>query len=481
VNATLVVTLIGIVIIGVFGFIGRRGPSKSLSEWTVGGRKFGGITMWFLQAGEAYTTFTFLGLAGLAFSGGVAAFYALPYIPLAFIGLYFIGPLVWRRGRERGHLTQGDFIADFHGSRLLGWVTSVFGVIFLLPYLQLQITGLGLAVQLATGDASSSVLSMVVAFALVVAFVLWAGIHGVATTSYFKDALMIVVLAVLAIVIPVHFTDGIGDAFARVLTEHPAKLFVHEGSNDTAWFFTSMLSSLLGVLFMTLPNTWPMLLSAGSAKALRRNYIYLPFYSIGGVLPIMIGFVALLMLPATSASNAALLTLTRQAFPPWFLGMVVVATAATAMVPAAGLIVAMSSLMSSNIVRVRSERNRFRITQASVVVLTGIALLLALTRPGLLANLLLLTFAGMNQVIPATVLALFTRRMVGARWVLAGLLLGELVVIWLSFAPVAAFGNVNVGLIGLIPNLMVVSIGMALHRAGAREPAVSAAIPDPTR
>lgn len=111
-TATLGVTLAGIVLIAVLGFLGRRRPTGDLSEWTLGGRQFGAMTTWFLQAGEVFTTFTFLGMAGLAFTGGVAALYALPYIPLAYVGLYFLGPVIWRRAHERGHLTQADFLAD---------------------------------------------------------------------------------------------------------------------------------------------------------------------------------------------------------------------------------------------------------------------------------------------------------------------------------------------------------------------------------
>ncbi len=84
-TTTLIFTFAGIALIGVLGFLGRRRPTADLAEWTVGGRRFGAVTMWFLQAGEVFTTFTFLGLSGLAFSGGVAAMYALPYVPVAYV------------------------------------------------------------------------------------------------------------------------------------------------------------------------------------------------------------------------------------------------------------------------------------------------------------------------------------------------------------------------------------------------------------
>jgi solute:Na+ symporter, SSS family len=468
-TTTLVVTLFGIVLIAVLGFIGRR-SAGDLSEWTVAGRRFGAMTMWFLQAGEVFTTFTFLGMAGLAFTGGAAALYALPYIPLAYAGLYFLGPVIWRRARDRGHLTQADFLTDHYDSRLFGRLAALFGVVFLIPYLQLQITGLGLAVQLATGDKTSSNVSIIIAFVLVVAFVLWAGIRGVATTSYFKDALMLVVLLILLVAIPAHFTGGIGPTFHKILASHPDVLKVHAGKNDTAWFFSSMVSSTIGVLFLTLPHQWPALLAAKSPRAVRRNYVFLPVYSIALALPMIIGFTATITLPKSSGSNGVLLTLTGQAFPGWFVGVVVVATAATAMVPAAGLLIGMSTLIARNLVGTRSERSQFAVNQASVVVVTGFALITALVRPDLLANLLLLTYSGLNQLIPAIVLALFARKLVGLWPVLAGLLVGEAAVIWLTFSDVYQ-GHINVGLIGLVPNIVVIAVGAALERALGGRPA----------
>lgn len=461
-TATLVVTLVGIVLIAAVGFLGRRGAITDVSDWAVGGRRFGALTMWFLQAGEVFTTFTFLAMAGLAFAGGAAALYALPYIPLAYIGLYFLGPVLWRRARERGHVTQADFLADHFGSRGFGVLVAVLGVVFLLPYLQLQITGLGLAVQVATGQKTSGTLSMVVAFALTVAFVLWAGIRGVASTSYLKDALMLVVLIVLVAVVPAAVNGGIGPTFERVLASQPQLLTIHAGKYDAGYFISSTVASTLGVLFMTLPHSWPALLSAGSERAVRRNYAYLPIYSVCLVLPMIIGFVAFTALPRGTSSNGALLTIAGQVFPSWFVGVVVVATAATAMVPAAGLIIGMSSLVARNVVRTTTPRGQTLVNQASVVGLTGLALMLAIVRPDLLANLLLLTYSGLDQLIPALVLALFAKRWAGLWPVLAGLVVGEAVVIGLTFGPYT--GTVNEGLIALVPNLLVVGVGALLQR-----------------
>jgi solute:Na+ symporter, SSS family len=392
-TVTLLVVAAGLAVIGCFGVLGRH-RQRELSGWTVGGRKLGGGTMWFLQAGEMFTIFTFLGLAGLGFSGGVAALYALLYIPIAFVG-------------------------------------------------------------------------MVIAFAITVGFVVWSGIRGIATASYLKDGLLLIVLVVLAAVIPSHFAGGLGALFTKLVHQHPAILTIHSGPNDSAWFASGVAASALGILCMTLPHMWPELLAARSARALRRNYVFLPAYCLVLVFPVFIGMTAIGVLPGTADSNSALPRLVSQSLPPWLVGLVVVGVAATAMVPAGGIIIGMSTLVSRNIVRSTNPKAQFRVTIVSVFVVAGLALVLALLRPDLIANLLLLTYSGLDQLVPAILLALFARGAVGRRPVLVGMLVGVATVIALT--PPFGYphvGHVNAGLLALGPNLLVVAVGVLVKRRG---------------
>ncbi|WP_019058797.1 sodium:solute symporter family protein [Streptomyces prunicolor] len=464
----LIMTFTGIGLIGVLGFAGRRKPAADLSEWAVGGRNFGAVSMWFLQAGEVFTTFTFLGMAGLAFSGGVAALYALPYVPIGYMVLFFLAKRLWSLGKERGYLTQGDYLEDRYDSKLLGTVAAVLGVVFVLPYLQLQITGLGLIVQLVTGNSSSGTLSMIIGSVLVVAFVLWAGLHGVAMTSYFKDVIMLIVLGVLLVAIPSHFAGGVSAMFHRIDKLHPEMLTIHAGPADQVWFTTSMLVSAIGVGLMCLPHAWPAVMSARDPKVLRRNYTWMPLYELCLLMPIIVGFAAILVLKPGSSANGILLTLSKQVLPAWATGLVVIAAIATAMVPAAGILIGISSLVARNIARVQGERTQFWINHGTVVAACGLSLLLAIFRPDLLANLLLLTYSGTVQLAPAIALGFLTRRPVGKVPILAGLFVGELAVIWLTFWNKDLAGNVNVGLIGLAANLIVLTLAAPAERLLAR-------------
>lgn len=479
--STLVVfAFAGIVLIGVLGFLGRRRPAAEITEWTVGGRRFGTLSMWFLQAGEIFTTFTFLGLAGLAFAGGAAVTYVLPYVPLGYLVVFFMARRLWTMGRDHGYLTQGDFLEGRYGSRLLGTVAAVLGIVFVLPYLQLQITGLGLIVRLVTGDAASGTWSMVVGCVLVVAFVLWSGLRGVATTSYFKDVIMLAVLVGLAVTVSTHISGGIPGVFQRIQQLHPSALIVHSGPNNVTWFFTSMLVSAVGVAFLTLPHMWPALMSARDPRVLRRNYAWLPLYELLLIGPMIVGFAALLTLPKSTDSNGILLTLSKQLLPSWALGFVVVAGIATAMVPAAGILIGISSLAARNVARVSTDRQQVWVNHVTVVGACGLALLLGIFRPSLLANLLLLTYSGTVQLAPANGLAFLRRVPVGKAPVLLGIVVGEIVVIWLTFWAPTLFGTFNVGLVGLACNIVVLAIAAAIQRLVATpavETASSAAAP----
>ncbi|MFF0630763.1 sodium:solute symporter [Streptomyces sp. NPDC004296] len=475
-SATLIVSAVGMLLIAALGVLGRRKPAASLEEWTVGGRRFGAATTWFLQAGEVYTTFTFLGLAGLAYASGVGVAYALPYLPLAYVGLYVVAPLVWRLGRDRGYLTQGDFFADRYGSQALGTLTAVLGVLFLLPYLQLQITGLGLVVELATGNSGSGTASMIAASVLITAFVLWSGIGGVARAAYLKDALMVLVLVVLAVAIPAHFAGGIGDVSRQLADTHAAKLSLHDGPFDRTWFFTSMVTSLLSVMFMTMPQSWPAVLSAKDEKALRHNSIWIPFYSASQVIPMLVGFTGILVAGAASGGpNGVLLHLTNGALPGWLVGVVVTAAAACAMVPSAAIVLGMSSMVARNIVRTRTERSGLLVNHATVIGATTLALVLGIKRPDALANLLLLTYAGLAQMAPGLLYALKGHRPFARAWsVAAGITAGEAVVIWLTFGndgQAVDVGHVNSGLIGIGVNLAVgILVEVVFRLAGSVRP-----------
>ncbi|WP_021171065.1 putative symporter YodF [Sporomusa ovata DSM 2662] len=196
-NEVSALLVIFIFIIGatVVGMLPGMKKKMNLEEWAVGGRNFGRWLSWFVLAGEIYTAFAFLGASGWAYSRGAPSFYMLGYGALAYVVGYYVLPKISPLGKKYGLMTQPDLVEHLYKSRTLAVLTATIGVAFLLPYLQLQLTGLGLIIETCSYGQLTRIPAMLIAFVLVASFVYLSGLKGVAATAVIKDVAMITAVA----------------------------------------------------------------------------------------------------------------------------------------------------------------------------------------------------------------------------------------------------------------------------------------------
>ena len=127
-NAALAVIAAFVILAVGLGLRARRGHDMDLEGWSVGARGFGTIFVFLLMAGEIYSTFTFLGGAGLIYGSGGVAYYILGYGTLAYVLSYYLLPAVWRYATPRKLVSQADVFVSAYGSRALGILVSVVAV-----------------------------------------------------------------------------------------------------------------------------------------------------------------------------------------------------------------------------------------------------------------------------------------------------------------------------------------------------------------
>jgi len=441
------------------GILAGKRVKMNLEMWTVGGRRFGLILVWLLMAGEIYTTFTFLGAAGWAYSKGAPAFYILIYSTLAYVLSFFLLPAVWKAGKSHRLHTQPDFFVERYGSRFLGALVALIGVASILPYLQLQLLGLGIIVKTASGGQIPSSWAMVACFVLTCIFVYTSGIRGTAWVAVLKDIMMIVAVAVVGLWVPYAYFGGIGKMFAALVQQKPGHL-VFPGSTtnmDAVWVMSTALLTAMG--FYMWPHTFASVFSARSSATIKRNSIIMPFYQVPVLLVFLVGFTALLVIPGLANGDEAFLALVAKTFPAWFLGFVGAAGAVTAMVPSSMLILCAATLLSKNVYQLTlnpsaSETTVIRLSRVLVVVLTGLALVFAIFFPKALVALLLLGYDGVTQFFPGVVLGLFWKR-VSRSAVLAGLVTGMALVALLLLTGNDPWMGINAGFVALVGNAAV--------------------------
>jgi solute:Na+ symporter, SSS family len=452
--------IVGIILIGaVTGVYAGMRRQMNLEQWTVAGRGFGLILVWLLMAGEVYTTFAFLGASGWAYSRGGPTLYVLAYMTLAYVISFFILPPIWEAGHRFSLHTQSDFFLQRYGSQALASLVAVVGVLFIIPYLQLQLTGLGIIVQVSSFGAISRSVSISIAFIIVAGFVLSSGIRGVAWVSVLKDSLMLLAAFTIGIGVPYHYFGGIRRMF-RALVQAKAAHLTMPGSTahmGHSWYISTVLLTALGAYMW--PHTFGSTFSAKSGDTLRRNAVIMPLYTITLPLLFFVGFTAILVMPGLKNGDLALLAAVRQAFPPWLLGLVGGAGALTAMVPAAILILTASTLFAKNFFRPlfmpsMSDDGVARLAKLLVLVITAAAMYFAIYSSTTLVGLLLFAYSGIAQFFPGVVLGLYWNRVNGAG-VFAGIVAGVCAGMILTFTKHDPVLGMNAGFVALCVNLAI--------------------------
>jgi solute:Na+ symporter, SSS family len=459
VSVALAIILGTVIVATAVGVVAGRRHTLSLENWTVGGRRLGLVLVWLLMAGEIYTTFTFLGASGWAYGRGAPAYYIAIYGTLAYTVSFFVLPALWRVGKRHGMHTQPDFFITRYDSPALGVLVAALGVASIVPYLQLQLQGLGLIVEVASGGALGSYAAIVIGFVLTCAFVYTSGLIGVAWVAVIKDVLMIAAVLIVGIAIPYHYFGSFAAVFHAVAERIPGHL-VLPGSTahmGVGWVMSTVLLSALG--FYMWPASFPSSFSAAHARVLKRNAIIMPLYQLPILLVLMVGFTAAVVIPGLRNPDMALLAIVQQTFPPWFLGFVGAAGAVTAMVPAGVLVLTAAAILAKNVWRpllraAADDDAVVRVSRLFVPILMGATLVLALLVPTELVRLLILGYDGVSQLFPGVVLGLFWPR-ASRSGVVVGLLAGVGTAAALLLSGHDPLFGLNAGFLALVVNAAV--------------------------
>lgn len=459
--------------------LARRGHEMSFEQWSVGGRGFGAIFVFLLMAGEIYTTFTFLGGSGWAYGRGAPALYILCYATIAYCMSYFLLPVIWRYARERRLVSQADFFVQKYESRALGVLVAAVSVAALVPYLVLQLKGLGIIVsEASSGSVRPSAAVWAGAVALM-CYVVISGVRGSAWTAALKDVMILGVAAGLGIYLPLHYYGSYGEMFRRVAAAKPGFFTLPDRGSSPAWFISTVVLSSLG--FYMWPQYFASVYTAKDEDVFRKNAMALPLYQLVVLFVFFTGFAAVLVVPGLTGADAdlSLLRISRATFGGPTLGLIGAAGLLTALVPGSMILIAAATILAQNVYRPLTngvtDRQVSVLARTLVPVIALAAVWLTLRGGSAIVNLLLMGYNLVTQLFPATVLSLGRRPLVTTAAAFAGIVAGVATVayIFLSGTSVAALlpwapavvQDFNVGIIALIVNVVVVAVvGLATRR-----------------
>lgn len=477
-NAALVI-IFGFLILSLYlGIRAKKGKDMDLEQWTVGGRGFGALFVFLLMAGEIYTTFTFLGGSAWAYGKGAPALYILAYVSLAYILGYFLAPAIWKYAKDNKLMSQSDFFATKYKSPFLGIIVAFVGVIALVPYLILQLKGLGIIVSEASYGSISPTVAIWIGAISVTTYVMISGIHGSAWTAVIKDITIFAIVIFLGVYMPIHYYGGLQPMFEAIDAAKPGFLTLPEKGLSISWFISTVLLSVLG--FYVWPHTFVSVFSAKNEKVFRKNSIVSPLYTLMLLFVFFVGFTAILQIPGLKGpeEDLSLLRLSIKTFDPWFVGFIGAAGLLTALVPGSMFLMTAATTVAKNVYSVivpsASEKQIANLAKFLVPVIALISVYFTINGGNTIVTLLLMGYSLVTQLFPSLIFSLLKNNFVTKYGAIAGIISGISTVAYITISKTTigtlfpalpqAIKDLNVGIIALFVNVTVLFIISLLTR-----------------
>lgn len=453
------------------GLAAGRKATHSVQGFVAGDRSFGLLVMYFVTGATVFSSFAFLGGPGWAYSRGAAVFYILAYGVLGMAPFYWMGPRIAEVGRRLGHVTQAQLITGRFPSRALSAFIALLSVVAFVPYVTIQIRGAGIVIEAVTDGHVPLWLGALVAYGIVIVYVLVSGVMAVGWTNTFQGVFMVVIAWTLGLYLPYRLYGGVGPMFEEIAAARP-ELLVPPGLDAAgapwSWgsYSTYILVSAVGLMMW--PHLFMKAYTAKDDRTLRRTVILFPTFQLFLIPVFLIGFSGVLF-PETPPDPDSILPfmILRTELPALVVGLFCAGALSASMSTGDALLHASASVVVEDGVAPfvhLDDRTQRLLMQALVLVTGAVAYWMALNPGASLVQLLATAYGIVSQLAPPVVAALYWRRATTAG-VVAGLVAGLSTAGFYFFNPATKPFGMHEGILGLLVHLPVlVAVSLATRR-----------------
>ncbi len=459
--ATLIVVFIYLFFVLFLGSFAGRKRESSVAEYIAASRSLGFIVMYFLMGGAIFSAFAYLGGPGWAYSKGAAAFYILGYCALGLLPWWIWGPRAARMGKKYHYVTQAQLFADRFQSKTLSVIIAVISIFAFIQYITLQMKGCAYVFEIASEGRIPFWAGALIAYVVVLAYVFFGGVRGVAWTHVFQGAFMVVMAWVLGLYFCYELYGGPTEMFRQIAQAKPTHLLVGPGTKMSyTAYATALLVSVLG--FAMWPHLFMKAYTAKSEKVIKQTIVMYPTFAIMLVPVLFIGFAGIQQIDPKVLGQADRILpwmFTNMNFHPLIVGLILAAALAAAMSTQDAVTHAAGSVFAQDIVKVlkkteQSEKEATLWIRVSVIGFGLIAYLFAVLGGQALVDLLLDAYGAIVQLLPVAIATFFWTRATktGA---ICGILSGFTLNYLIAFEVIPKLWDIHAGIQGLVLNIIV--------------------------
>lgn len=427
----------------------RKGHGKqSVHDFFVASRQFGVFLVFFLAAGEIYSIGTMVGFPGGIYAKGPTyGIWFLGYILLAYPVGYFIGPKIWEAGKKYNAITLPDLFKSHYESRFLELVVAISAIIFLIPWGQLQFTGLVAALKGLGWDFKPLELLMISA-ALAFTYIAISGVRASAYIAILKDILMVAAIIVTGVAVASEY--GVAEVF------HLANAHVNNTMNTQQLTFSMSTMVFQSLGFYMLPAAVQTFFTAKSAHTIRKMQIAMPLYMLMYPFLVVASYYAIAANLKLASPNEAFFAAAVHLLPGWLLGLVAAGASLSGLLVLAGLCLAIGPIVSRNVLSHLPENRQKRAAKIVIVIYLAMSIATTFVTPHLMLTLINTTYYGVTQFFPGMMIIIFFKR-VRPMAVALGILVGQILAV-VFYMKQVDLGGLNLGLVCLAINIAVIAV-----------------------
>lgn len=474
-----------IMMLGIGFVLSKR--NKDSGDFYLGGRKLGPLVTAMSAEASDMSSWLLMGLPGLTLMCGLAES-VWTAIGLA-IGTYINWLIVARRIRVYSHKINAITLPEFFSKRfgdkanILTTISALFIVIFFIPYTASGFSACGKL--FATLFGMDYVTAMVLSAAVIVIYCAFGGFLAASTTDFIQSIIMTVALLVV-VGFGANVTEGFGNVFENVRGLN-GFLNIFEGfkveTGETMSYGTLPVISTLawGLGYFGMPHILLRFMAIEDDKKLKLSRrVASVWVVISMAVAILIGIVGYSLMengvvPSYADASAAetiivdiAKVISGYGYIPAIIGGVILSgILASTMSTADSQLLAASSSISQDLVQRTfkinlSTKKSMIFARASVVIISVIAVFLALDQKSSVFRIVSFAWAGFGATFgPVILFALFSKR--ANKWgALAGMLSGGIMVFFWKFVIRSVFAGSVLDIYELLPAFIVACIAIVV-------------------
>lgn len=296
----------GAVYLAILIFLVRRTrvKEKTTSNYLLGGGNIGFVIGLFTTAATLFSAFTVVGMPDFFRTHGIGAWIFLAVSDTMMVyALIRVGEILRRKARRLDFKGMSGLMATTYKTKLAGYVAFGGAVIFLIPYIAVQISGISIFLNAAFPDAIPVWSWSLIIVAIMVLYSETGGLRAIMYNDTLQGILLFVTIWIIGYNCIEHF-GSIESMFAKVASVNNQLLSVPGPKG----LFTAQFFIISAIAIISLPFTQPQISTRvvimKSSSSLRKMAIGLGVVAILIILPTMfMGMYGAVLYPDASTQD----------------------------------------------------------------------------------------------------------------------------------------------------------------------------------